>query len=42
MHIKDRQTAEHGKGDLAWEQGDTPLKQVLALLHDQKYTFPHC
>lgn len=40
MHIKDRQTAEHGKGNLPWGQGDTPLKQVLALLHDQKYAFP--
>lgn len=25
MHIKDRQTKEHGKGNLPWGQGDTPL-----------------
>ncbi len=40
MHIKDRQTAEHGKGNLAWGQGDTPLLPVLKLMRDQKYTFP--
>lgn len=40
MHIKDRQTADHGKGNLPWGQGDTPLKQVLQLMRDQKYTFP--
>ena len=40
MHIKDRQTAEHGKGNLPWGQGDTPLLQVLKLMRDQKYTFP--
>ena len=40
MHIKDRQTADHGKGNLAWGQGDTPLRQVLQLMRDQKYTFP--
>jgi sugar phosphate isomerase/epimerase len=40
MHIKDRQNTEHGKGNLVWGQGDTPLKQVLTLMRDQKYTFP--
>ena len=40
MHIKDRQTPAHGKGNLAWGQGDTPLLQVLKLMRDQKYTFP--
>ena len=40
MHIKDRQTADHGKGNLVWGQGDTPLKQVLKLMQEQKYTFP--
>ena len=40
MHIKDRQTPEHGKGNLVWGQGDTPIKQVLQLMRDQKYTFP--
>ena len=40
MHIKDRQTADHGKGNLSWGQGDTPLKQALSLMREQKYTFP--
>lgn len=40
MHVKDRQTPDHGKGNLAWGQGDTPLLQVLKLMRDQKYTFP--
>jgi sugar phosphate isomerase/epimerase len=40
MHLKDRQTAEHGKGNVVWGQGDTPIVQVLKLMRDQKYTFP--
>jgi sugar phosphate isomerase/epimerase len=40
MHIKDRQTPEHGKGNLAWGKGDTPIKEVLRLMRDEKYTFP--
>lgn len=40
MHIKDRQTPEHGKGNVVWGQGDTPIKEALRLMRDQKYTFP--
>ncbi|AUD02637.1 sugar phosphate isomerase/epimerase family protein [Spirosoma pollinicola] len=40
MHIKDRQGPAHGKGNLPWGQGDTPLLPVLQLMRDQKYTFP--
>ncbi|WP_460980762.1 sugar phosphate isomerase/epimerase family protein [Spirosoma fluminis] len=40
MHIKDRQTPAHGKGNLPWGQGDTPLTDVLNLMREQKYTFP--
>lgn len=40
MHLKDRQTPEHGKGNLVWGQGDTPIKEALRLMRDQKYTFP--
>lgn len=40
MHIKDRQTPAHGKGNLPWGQGDTPLTEVLKLMREQKYTFP--
>jgi sugar phosphate isomerase/epimerase len=38
MHIKDR-TAD-GKQNLAWGQGDTPLKEILSLMKDKKYKFP--
>ncbi len=40
MHIKDRQTQAHGKGNLPWGQGDTPLREVLTLMREQKYGFP--
>ena len=40
MHIKDRQSPAHGKGNLPWGQGDTPLTDVLKLVRDQRYTFP--
>lgn len=40
MHIKDRQDPAHGKGNLPWGQGNTPLTQVLGLMREQKYTFP--
>jgi sugar phosphate isomerase/epimerase len=40
MHIKDRQTPAHGKGNVNWGQGDTPIKDALRLMRDQKYAFP--
>lgn len=40
MHIKDRQTPAHGKGNLVWGQGDTPIADVLKLMRDNKYKFP--
>lgn len=40
MHIKDRQTPAHGKGNVMWGQGDTPITQALKLMREQKYTFP--
>jgi sugar phosphate isomerase/epimerase len=40
MHIKDRQTPEHGKGNLPWGQGDTPIAEVLKLMKSEKYKFP--
>lgn len=40
MHIKDRQGPAHGKGNLPWGQGDTPLTAVLKLMREQKYSFP--
>jgi sugar phosphate isomerase/epimerase len=40
MHIKDRQTAEHGKGNLPWGEGDTPIAEILQLMSTNKYKFP--
>lgn len=40
MHLKDRQTPEHGKKNLPWGEGDTPIVEVLRLMRDQKYAFP--
>ena len=40
MHLKDRQTPANGKGNLPWGQGDTPIKEVLQLISNQKYNFP--
>lgn len=38
MHIKDR-TAD-GKQNLAWGQGNTPIKEILLLMKNKKYKFP--
>ncbi|HVZ55485.1 MAG TPA: TIM barrel protein [Chitinophagaceae bacterium] len=40
MHLKDRTTPAHGKGNLPWGQGDTPIREALQLMRDQKYRFP--
>lgn len=40
MHIKDRTSKEHGAGNLAWGNGDTPLKELLTLMKKNKYKFP--
>ncbi|WP_026954328.1 sugar phosphate isomerase/epimerase family protein [Algoriphagus vanfongensis] len=40
MHTKDRQTPAHGKGNLAWGEGDTPIGDVLQLMQKNKYKFP--
>ena len=40
MHIKDRLTPEHGKGNVVWGNGDTPIADALKLMRDQKYSFP--
>ncbi len=40
MHLKDRQTPAHDKGNLSWGQGDTPIAQALQLMRNNKYTFP--
>ncbi len=40
MHVKDRQTPEHGKGNLPWGEGDTPIADILQLMRDNNYSFP--
>jgi len=40
MHLKDRQTPEHEKGNLSWGQGDTPIAQALQLMRNNKYNYP--
>lgn len=39
-HIKDRQNKEHGRANLPWGTGDTPIVQVLELMKKNKYKFP--
>lgn len=40
LHVKDRQKNQ-GR-EMPFGEGDTPLKQVLQLVRDQKYNFPVC
>ncbi len=40
MHIKDRQNPAHGKDNLPWGQGDTPIAEALNLMKDNKFKFP--
>lgn len=40
LHIKDRKNKENGGENQVWGQGDTPIKEILALLRDKKYNIP--
>jgi sugar phosphate isomerase/epimerase len=40
FHMKDRQAPEHGKGNLAWGTGDTPLKALLQTVKKNRWTMP--
>jgi sugar phosphate isomerase/epimerase len=40
LHIKDRKSKQNGGNNVAWGQGDTPLKEILTLLKEKKYKFP--
>jgi sugar phosphate isomerase/epimerase len=40
MHLKDRQYPEKGGKNQPFGQGDTPIKEVLQLMKQQKYNFP--
>jgi len=39
-HLKDRQNPAHGKANLVWGTGDTPLVQILQTMKKNKYKFP--
>jgi sugar phosphate isomerase/epimerase len=39
-HLKDRQNPAHGKGNLPWGTGDTPIAEVLQLMRKNRYDFP--
>jgi len=40
MHLKDRQKPENGKGNVVWGSGDTPIREALQLMRENKYDFP--
>lgn len=40
MHIKDRQNKVNGGKNMPWGEGDTPLKEILTLLKENKYKIP--
>jgi sugar phosphate isomerase/epimerase len=40
MHLKDRKKASNGGANLAWGQGETPIKEILNLMRKEKYPFP--
>ncbi|SDF11712.1 Sugar phosphate isomerase/epimerase [Pricia antarctica] len=40
MHLKDRQTPAHDKGNLPWGTGDTPITGALQMIRDNNYKFP--
>lgn len=40
LHLKDRQKGSNGGANLPWGQGDTPIKEILTLMRQEKYKFP--
>ena len=40
MHLKDRMKASNGAANLPWGQGETPIKEILTLMRQEKYKFP--
>jgi sugar phosphate isomerase/epimerase len=40
MHLKDRKKASNGGANLPWGQGETPIKEILMLMRQEKYKFP--
>ena len=40
VHLKDRKKASNGGANLPWGQGETPIKEILTLMRQEKYKFP--
>lgn len=40
IHLKDRKKASDGGANLAWGQGETPIKEILRLMRQERYKFP--
>jgi sugar phosphate isomerase/epimerase len=40
LHLKDRRTQANGGDNVAWGQGDTPIKAVLQLLKRERWDIP--
>jgi sugar phosphate isomerase/epimerase len=40
MHLKDRKKASNGAANLPWGQGETPIRDILHLMRQEKYPFP--
>jgi len=40
IHLKDRQKGSDGAANLPWGQGETPIKEILTLMRQEKYKFP--
>jgi sugar phosphate isomerase/epimerase len=40
LHLKDRMKASNGGANLIWGQGETPIKEILTLMRQEKYQFP--
>lgn len=40
LHLKDRRSPARGGGNVAWGEGDTPIREVLQLLKREKWDIP--
>jgi len=40
IHLKDRKKGTNGGANLPWGQGETPIKEILVLMRQEKYKFP--
>lgn len=40
MHLKDRKTPANGADNMPWGEGDTPIRDILQTMKNNKYSFP--